>query len=155
LKDASKTAIMDIFEIKNIEDGTKLHDSIRLLFSKSTIPPKFICPICNKVMTNPVIALDTKNYCRVCIQDYFDKHQNSPEGKPLAIQNTISLFANHPLEQEISHFFRIYPDLKFCTEECDVLKAPLKDEIDPSKDGHFEETQAEGRLAGNGNQTPQ
>jgi len=150
LKGVSKTDMMSTFEIKNIDDATKLHDSIRLLFAdeETTIPSKFKCPICDKTMKDPVIALDTKNYCRVCIEEYFKENKQSPEGKPLDIQGTLSWCPNHALEQEIDHFFTTYPHLRNCTE--DACYTSSETDIISENDLGGE---TEGGNAGNGHQT--
>jgi len=119
----SKSDIMDVFGIKNLAEATKLYDSIRLLLEHSfrvekkdeVIPPKFLCPICDKIMKDPVIALDGSSYCHLCLEGWFKNNKYSPvdSQKPLNMSNgNLVSFPNEPLEQELSRFFDIHPQLK-------------------------------------------
>jgi len=66
------------------------------------IPPDFLCPLTNKVMVDPVMAFDGRNYERKRIEEYLKKHNKSPvTGKDA---DFAIVFPNHRLRGEIRCF---------------------------------------------------
>ena len=73
-----------------------------------SIDKKYICPLTNKLMKNPVIAFDGQCYEKEAIIDYFKKSKESPITKEKIddVEWAISLlYGNKSLEQEIKEKF--------------------------------------------------
>eukprot|EP01084_Bolivina_argentea_P234406 394639_1 len=83
------------------------------------IPLRFICPITNKIMNDPVIAFDMMSYERDAITQFLKTHKRSPTTNQLLENDVIKLFSNLKLKQEISIFRKTYPRA-FANEESHI-----------------------------------
>ena len=81
-----------------------LHQHNSEFADKHTIPDRFLCPISNKMMTDPVMAFDGHCYERSAIRDYLKAHGKSPKtGKDAEY---VIVFPNHRLRAEIEAYIK-------------------------------------------------
>ena len=69
---------------------------------KSKVPPKFLCPLTNLIMKDPVIAFDSNTYERQAIEKHLKEKGTSPiTGSQAYIMN---VYPNQELKEEIEAF---------------------------------------------------
>ena len=63
---------------------------------------KFICPLTNRIMKDPVMAFDANVYEKAAIEEYLKRHKMSPVTKAKAC--TLNLYSHRRLKKEIESY---------------------------------------------------